>query len=1594
MMEDDTERDRKLNRASRVYPSKSKRLVPPIVNPVTQERCFLENTDSCVQVPTPFNIDLPRFNLEGNASTSSQIFLCDSASLIQGSNLQAHCADSDSFGSFNFVTLKDLTLLGPDMRNATTQTLYETTEKLPRNPKSVSDIAVKLSIPHGFQAYKKSLSNRLKSHCNSCSSDSNRESSFLKSMNKSNSQKENVIRYVQKSSFKSLKQDDDTLASEKLKRPQHQVVGFLEDHAEFGSDWMEAIDFRGRYTPSVLESTVDGSIVKGARRYVNKHIRNTHGSFFPLRCGYCVFLGQDHNQLRHHIRKKHGTSKYRIIDIPPMLADHDQSEDKSSIMDDDLESIEDESNASQTRTLLCPLCGKSLKVRRLIYNYIFKTLKLTLTLRDQQPKNCVLCFTLTLNSAKLSLYDATLIVFIKSKLVAYGYVWYHGDRNKIAYTDICIKVQCLMRMRHVVGVEDDEIKDASLQMGQVLPDHQKDLGIHQHVGEGFQWQATHPGPTSTGPILLPHETGVGMQPAEVAGTCNFTCRFLPFWLPWWQRICVLVPCLLQPCGSFPLLELSLDWLELDVEALEATVGSGALPGPVHCPPRLGLHCFFMFFVFYVPFSLLLLSLQVFIEESDGDAMVEDVTPYLKLITAKYGVRQPKKEGKWMRQYRCPHCDYTCNFNSSYNRHLRLHNGVKPYKCGYCDFHARESYVVRKHCSKSHKGKKTIIENDNNFKAPYRYETGVKNETNIRADGNDEMEKEFNSIITSDFTFPLKSRAKSEKKSTSKLEIKYYNDNGARLEKHEENEHLSGNVLPSFSLRTKNRSHGDIGLKKILCTDTGKGKKITKPCLPRFKSQSGQKFKPVGGLKKVYPHVEVLKYQTTNVPALYMTESKSLEHVEEMMEIHTAKQVNNEIMTGELRKPDSLLKTFCFEDEKDQHIQRDGRQMPKPTFSPQGSLAIKVKTFKRCQDPQTDMTKMSNKGGYKKADTCDKTLQQQNDKLLCEQNIDSCNLSQKNDNYCSISLSIPKINNKYEKTVIIHLSTLDSELLEIDKISYSPYGEVQESTSVNCKHSEVTKQGTYGSHRSCIFRDLGKKYNCELINAGDSKTGNKSKSNVALEKAPKADCQENLESCCEAEPMLTHPTEGLEKNLYTHIAFLTDSRVQRLNNCLSATPGVMTRDLLALDYSNSEYFSSDKVRLMMMKKKGGRIKCRECGVATTYRAFYKHAKKHFNIKPFKCGYCSYRSIEKSKIRVHSTFCHPSNPCIILKLSPETAGINVNAAHLNNNNKCVVVEAENNSKYFSLPTSGNNSLVSCISKNSLSSTSSSIIYSTTNSLWSTANLASNSLGATGNSANYSLKSAENSASNLIGSKVNSVSNSPGSTANSVSNSPGSTANSVSNSPGSTANSVSNSPGSTANSVSNLSKLTANLASNSLGLTANSLVASKNNTLEQLNPTTKQPALGTGSAPHMIGSTSQKQHPFQCPICMKFLQKHMPSIRRHLYSHFGYKPYKCGYCNFSGIGQSEVRAHHVIHGFTKLPKVEHSGIPMPSDLIPYVSNILGNRGGRPLHKKRGHMCLQNSASQLQQSQSQWKKSETVSTEEFTAIYLAQEISQQELV
>lgn len=52
----------------------------------------------------------------------------------------------------------------------------------------------------------------------------------------------------------------------KIHRPTPSIVGFLEDHAEFMFD--ASLEERENHIPSYLESTVDGSVIKGARRYV------------------------------------------------------------------------------------------------------------------------------------------------------------------------------------------------------------------------------------------------------------------------------------------------------------------------------------------------------------------------------------------------------------------------------------------------------------------------------------------------------------------------------------------------------------------------------------------------------------------------------------------------------------------------------------------------------------------------------------------------------------------------------------------------------------------------------------------------------------------------------------------------------------------------------------------------------------------------------------------------------------------------------------------------------------------------------------------------------------------------------------------------------------------------------------------------------------------------------------------------------------------------------------------------------------------------------------------------------------------------------
>ncbi|KAK3868303.1 hypothetical protein Pcinc_026286 [Petrolisthes cinctipes] len=923
----------------------------------------------------------------------------------------------------------------------------------------------------------------------------------------------------------------------KINRPTPSVVGFLEDYAEFMFDTSEG---RENHSPSYLESTVDGSLIKGARRshtsrvstqdldffidtavksgtkeqdplialeelglktevhkykcskcvfesrsrsdvedhmilagsehseavvevllgneargktcplcstklqesQLFKHIRCCHKSNFPLRCGYCVFLGQDYNQLRHHIKKKHKTSNYQIIDVRHILAQIENP----GMTEGGTAQDEFTGSPNKYQEFVCPVCDETLKTLSNLKKHIMK--------HSRKKQKCVLCpFTTS---------------------------------------------------------------------------HPRQIRRH--------YERKHPTQT-----------------------------------PQWETKLV--------------------------------------------------------------------------EKNTNGAIVEDVTPVLKLITAKYGLRQPNKMKGWIRQYRCPHCDYTCNFNSSYNRHMRIHKGIKPFKCGHCDFHAREAYVVRKHSTKAHKGTPIVIESGKTFKAPYRYSY-----RKLKADQP--------SIEGSEFRIPTLADSWTLSEDAGNAAI------------------TKGSVLTEIPV--------------LLETD-------------------------------IYKRKSIVSVQSTTWPT-----------------------VSEPVYSGV--RSDSQVQNTCNENSK------------LSTISMQENI-------------------------YK-------------EETVVEIEKGIPNYPQQTDN-------------------IIHT------LLE---------------TEANDKKS-VEKSQTLS-----------------VIGARGYGEKNLQKSQAKTE-------------------------VSLENNLHTHIAFLVDSREQQRSNTVSVSPGFITRDLQGLDYSNNDYFSSETVRNMMKRKNDGQATCIVCEVTTTYRAFYKHAKKHFNMKPFKCGYCSYRSIEKSKIRVHNTFRHSNKPCIIQKLSPENAAL-----------QHAQVPTERCSAYKSILTSQ----ASFITENE-----------------------------EGVAAEKNESDAECSKTSLL----------------------------------SVADTISSEPYQKVSKTSETIDEGQMTTSDKATLSENS----NNNLICSSDKPSKDP--------------THRSQMYKCSVCSKLMKKHTPSVRRHLYSHFKYKPYKCGYCSFTGSGPTEVRAHHVTHGSTVPPKVEHEITQMPAELASLVKNIFSHRRGKSTQSKR-KQASQRSSPRATESDCAYRRPEVTAT------------------
>ncbi|XP_068086769.1 uncharacterized protein [Anabrus simplex] len=72
----------------------------------------------------------------------------------------------------------------------------------------------------------------------------------------------------------------------------------------------------------------------------------------------------------------------------------------------------------------------------------------------------------------------------------------------------------------------------------------------------------------------------------------------------------------------------------------------------------------------------------------------------------------------------------------------------------------------------------------------------------------------------------------------------------------------------------------------------------------------------------------------------------------------------------------------------------------------------------------------------------------------------------------------------------------------------------------------------------------------------------------------------------------------------------------------------------------------------------------------------------------------------------------------------------------------------------------------------------------------------------------------------------------------------------------------------------------------------------------------------------------------MCQKVMRCNSSNLRRHLYKHFHYRPFKCGYCEYKGLSTSEVIQHTVSHGDGVLPKSVLSKQPVIEGLEDLVS------------------------------------------------------------
>lgn len=233
-----------------------------------------QHNDSCAKASSGNNIDLPTRSVDAAVTSLTQSFSFDpEVGISNTSENDLNRTDENLSSVFNLCNAefalredaRNVTLSEKNSKNATTQTFLAIVQ-LPAEGKNETESSEAVSENNFAPSSSKGEPQKtaeFPGHSNNGSEPAIDPLQISGNIRKLVSSSDNVTDYVQRGSIHagSVKNVD------KLKRPQYQVSGFMEDHAEFASDWREATQRQGgRYTPSVLESTVDGSVVKGARR--------------------------------------------------------------------------------------------------------------------------------------------------------------------------------------------------------------------------------------------------------------------------------------------------------------------------------------------------------------------------------------------------------------------------------------------------------------------------------------------------------------------------------------------------------------------------------------------------------------------------------------------------------------------------------------------------------------------------------------------------------------------------------------------------------------------------------------------------------------------------------------------------------------------------------------------------------------------------------------------------------------------------------------------------------------------------------------------------------------------------------------------------------------------------------------------------------------------------------------------------------------------------------------------------------------------------------------------------------------------------------